>query len=78
MSEQVQQQVDHAAEAVRRMQLAKGERTGIDLELAQVHATLALHDQLERLNGLLAEVIDPAAGASFPGVVRVRTEGSEG
>jgi hypothetical protein len=45
---------------------------------AQVHASLAIAEQLERLNDQLAEVIDPIAGGAFPGVVRVRTEGTEG
>lgn len=79
------EKVDHVAEARRWVNAADRQASNGVSEiganyaaLGQVHASLAIAEQLERLNGNLEEVIDPGAGASFPGVVRVRTEGAEG
>lgn len=61
---------DHREEALRH--LAGG--NALD---ASVHSNLAIAAELKGIREALAEVIDPTAG-SFPGVLRVRTEASDG
>lgn len=70
--------VDHIEEA--RRLAAKANRPENDnalalglASIAQAHASIAIAEQLELLNGQLAEVIDPTCG-SYPGQLRVRIE----
>jgi hypothetical protein len=77
--------VDHRAEARRRLGLALGARTGIDVEVAQVHASVAIAGQLERLNDnpYVEDRYVPAGtpiqvGGECPeGYVRIPTVGAE-
>jgi phytoene/squalene synthetase len=69
---QVQERVDHAAEA--RQWVEAADREASDLQhnaaqsfsaVAQVHASLAIAEQLERLNEKLASVIGVSAKEPF-------------
>jgi len=86
-----QKQVDHRDYAQKNLTQAVNQAQRVDgaddpealglvrATIANAHASLAIAEQLERLNDQLAEVIDPGAGGGrWPGVVRVRTEGTEG
>lgn len=63
------------------LELVAEAEAGVDLghylAEAQVHSNLVIAEELRGLNEKLAEVIDPAAGARYPGVLRVRTEEAE-